>query len=129
MRSRVIAARKEPDRLQLTRIGRIEDRDSVAEHVPNIQVPAVPHHLHAVGPSANIGIGNVPQSLSNPLGRNSRFLGATRPLRERGEPQHAFSAIPPRDFHTLPSIRNTPTTSLHRLCPGPGHTLPPTEKR
>ena len=52
----VDAGGEEPDRPQPPRIGGVENRHTVAEHVADVDVTAVDHHLHAVRPSALIAV-------------------------------------------------------------------------
>ena len=62
MRARVRRRREEVERLQLARIARVEHRDAVAEHVADVEMAAVQHDLHAVGPAALIAVRQVPES-------------------------------------------------------------------
>jgi hypothetical protein len=57
MRPGRVSAREKTDRFQVARIRRIQYRDSIAEHVADINMPTVAHDLNAVRPSAKIGIG------------------------------------------------------------------------
>ena len=101
-----VSSGEEADRFQFARIGRIQDRDSVAEHVADIKMPAVEHHLNAVGPAANIAVREMTEALSDALRRNGvilrvRLQGAGRQCRET---QQTFSAIAPSDGrHVLTS--------------------------
>jgi hypothetical protein len=52
----LVPAVKKPDRFEPAWIGGVEDGDAVAEHVAHVEVAAVEHHLHAVGPAALIAV-------------------------------------------------------------------------
>ena len=69
----LIAGGEEADRLQPARIRGVEDRDAVAEHVADVDVAAVDHHLHAVGPAALIAVGQVADAAADALRRNRRL--------------------------------------------------------
>src|SRR5580704_4645006 len=99
-----IAAGEESDRLQFAWIRRVENRDSVAEHVADVEVPTVSHHLNAVRASANIAVGDMTEALSNTLRRNRGFLRARLPgiVCQRRKPQQTFSAIAPVDRRHVP---------------------------
>ena len=56
MRARVGAGGPEIHRLQIARIGSVDRRQAVAEHVADIDVAPVEHDLHAVRPPALIAI-------------------------------------------------------------------------
>jgi hypothetical protein len=66
----VLSCGEEIDRLQRTRIGRIQDCHAVAEHVSDIDVVPIEHHLHAVGASADVAVRDVLDALADALGRN-----------------------------------------------------------
>src|ERR1700686_2434224 len=100
MRASEISAGEKADRLQLARIRRIQNRDSVAEHVADIKMPPVEHHLNAIRPSTEIAEGQMMEALSDSLRwncgllRGTRFAGARR---QRRETQQAFQAIASSD--------------------------------
>ena len=71
----LVPAVKKPDRLQAARIGGVEDGDAVAEHVADVDVAAVQHHLHAVGPSALIAVGEMADAAAD-AGRRHVGVGA-----------------------------------------------------
>src|SRR6185436_13657737 len=57
-------------RLQVARVVRVEDRDAVAEHVADVDVLAVDHHLHRIGPPALVAVGDVLDALADALRRD-----------------------------------------------------------
>ena len=61
---------KKPTGFSLPRIGGVENRHAVAEHVADIEVAAVDHDLHAVGPAALIAVRDVPDAAADALRRN-----------------------------------------------------------
>jgi hypothetical protein len=65
-----VSASEEAHGPELARIGRIEDRHSVAEHVADIEMPAIKHDLNTIRPSANIAVGQMTQALSDTSRRN-----------------------------------------------------------
>ena len=73
----LVAGREEADRLQAARIGGVEDGDAVAEHVADIDMAAVDHHLHAVGPPALIAVGEVPDAAAD-AGRRDGAVALAR---------------------------------------------------
>src|SRR3954470_8463047 len=86
----VLSCGEEIDRLQRTRIGCVQDRHTVTEHVSDIDVLPVEHHLHAVGPSADVAIGDVLDALADAFGGNVclRSPCGPRPPRQRGGSEH-----------------------------------------
>jgi len=58
------------DRLQLARIGGVENRHAVAEHVADVNVFAVDHHLHTVRPAALVAVRDVLDAVPDTLRRN-----------------------------------------------------------
>ena len=69
-----ISAGEKVYRLQFSGIRRIKNRDSVAEHVADIKMPAVEHDLNAIRPSAKIAVGQMTEALPDALRRNCRLL-------------------------------------------------------
>src|SRR5258708_40024574 len=59
MRARVGACGPEIDGLQIARIRSIQRRQTVAEHMADVDVAPVEHDLHAIWASALVGIGNM----------------------------------------------------------------------
>ena len=83
MGPRKVSAREEADRLQIPWIGRIQNRDAVAEHVSDIKMTAIEHDLNAIRPSSDIAVGEMTEALADSLWRNgallrARFLGQRR---------------------------------------------------
>src|SRR2546421_241929 len=70
MGARVLAGGEEPDGLQVARVGRVQNGDAIAEHVSDVNVLFAGHHLNAVGPSADVAVGNVLDALPDSLRRN-----------------------------------------------------------
>src|SRR5436309_16123956 len=93
MRSGVVSAGEKAYRLQPARIRCIEDRHTVAEHVADIEVPAIDHNLHAVGPPTNVAVGNVLDTPANPLRRHGRIFCEAR--------AQAGDYIPEQRFHVF----------------------------
>ena len=60
MRAGVDSGGEEADRFQLARIGGVENRHAIAEHVADVDMAAVDHDLDAVGATALIAMGQVP---------------------------------------------------------------------
>src|SRR5438477_1289569 len=92
-----VSAGEEAHRLHLAWIRRIEDRDSVAEHVAHIQMLTVEHDLNAVRPSTDIAVGEMSEAFSGAFRRNRSFLRARLPG-GRGqccESNQTLSAIAP----------------------------------
>ena len=117
MRPRKVSAREKAHGLELARIGRIQNRDAVAEHVADVKMPPVEHDLNAVRPSADIAIGQMTEVLPDALRRNRTFLRAAHmpgPLRQGCQPQQTLHGIASSDsLHILLRLRRTPSTSLH----------------
>src|SRR5215471_6903172 len=100
MRARVISTRKEADRLQATRIGRIEYRQTIAEHVADVHVPAIDHNLHTIRAPTNVAVGNVFDTPANPLRRARGIFGCSRRLREirrRSQAKQCLHVFTPSD--------------------------------
>src|SRR5579862_9819671 len=98
---RIVTAREEADRLKAAWIRRIQNRYSVAEHVADIQVPAVQHDLNAVRPAANIAVGQMMETSPDALRRNYTFLRRVRPpeaIGQRCETQETFRTIASSDL-------------------------------
>ena len=76
VRAGVGARGEEADRLQAARIRGVENRHAIAEHVADVDVPAVDHDLHAVGTAALIAVRHVPDPPADAVRRNrgSRIL-------------------------------------------------------
>ena len=72
MRASVDSRGEEADRLQPARIGGVENRHAIAEHVADIDVAAVHHHLDAVGAPALIAVRQVPDAVPDALRWNGR---------------------------------------------------------
>jgi hypothetical protein len=112
-----VSAREEADRLQVAWIRRIENRYSVAEHVADIQMPAVEHDLNAVRPSAKIAVGQMTETFPDALRRNCTLLRGARlsgTIRQRCETKQTFHAIASSDIrHVFAPFSNTMKTSLH----------------
>ena len=70
MGARVLAGGEKARGFQVARVRRIQNGDAVAEHVPNVNVLFVDHHLYAVRPSADVAVGNVLDALPDSLRRN-----------------------------------------------------------
>ena len=64
---------EEADRLQPPRIGGVENRHAIAEHVADVDVAAVDHDLHAVGPAALIAVRQVPDPAPDAWRRDDCF--------------------------------------------------------
>ena len=79
MRARTGARGEEADRLQLTGIRGVENRDAIAEHVADVNMAAVDHDLDAVGAAALIAVRQVPDPAPDARRRNRR-LGRLPPL-------------------------------------------------
>jgi len=75
MRAGVDAGGEEADRLQPPRIGGVENRHTVAEHVADVDVTAVDHHLHAVRSSTLIAVRQVTNAPPDACGRHGRIRG------------------------------------------------------
>ena len=52
VRTRVVTAGKKPNRLQAPRVRSVQNRQAIAEHVPDIQMTPVQHDLDAIGMAA-----------------------------------------------------------------------------
>ena len=130
VRARVGAGREEADGLEAPRIGGVENRHAVAEHVADVEVLAVEHHLHAVGPAALVAIREVANLPADALGRHRRVhCGNGRAGRGRGrgsQRQQSFQM-----FAAGPCHRRKDSTPSRRWAtlwrPGrphaPGHRL------
>src|SRR5204863_457937 len=70
VRAREAARRPVMHRLEIPRVVRVEDGDAAREHVPDVDVLAVDHHLHRVGAPALITVGNVADALAYALRRD-----------------------------------------------------------
>ncbi len=73
----VDARGEEADRLQVPRVRRVENCHAIAEHVADIDMAAVDHDLNAVGATALIAVGQMPDAAPNALRRNRRFRSGT----------------------------------------------------
>ena len=86
----------EANRFQLTRILGVQNRHAVAEHVPDIDVAAVHHHLHAVWTSALVAVRQVPDPATDALRRNRASCGRARrerQARERRQTKQACQVV------------------------------------
>src|SRR6266853_979919 len=104
MRARTGPGGEEADRLQLPRIGGVENRHAIAEHVADVHVAAVDHDLYAVGAAALIAVRQVSDSAPDAVWRNGRLRSlsplSSGPGRQRQAPQrrqtqqafHVFTA-------------------------------------
>src|SRR5258708_4276102 len=94
-----VSAREETDRLRLARIRRVKNRDSVAEHVADIKMPAVEHDLNTVRPAPNIAVGQVTKAFFDAFRRDGTFLRSplTRTPGQRCATKETFPAIAPSD--------------------------------
>src|SRR5437764_908534 len=93
MRTRVVATRKKPNPFQPPRVRGIENRHTIAEHVADINVPAVDHDLHAVRVAANIAVREVADTPANALRWNRDWLGrpyGLRKVRRRSQTKQSF---------------------------------------
>ena len=114
MRARVIAAGKEPDRLQPPWVRRIENRQAIAEHVSNIKMIAVPHDLHTVRATADIAVCQMPDTAPDSFGRNCtsrRGLGRLRQVsqtRQSDKGFHLLAPIHPFNPWLIPSRASLP---------------------
>ena len=123
MRARVDAGREEADGLELPRVRGVENRDAVAEHVADVDVPPVDHHLDAVGPSALVAVGDVADPVPDALRRHHGIGRSVRSVRSRGrrggrgqrqQPLHPGSAS---DIHRKDStLFDRPGLTLWRSC-------------
>ncbi len=68
MRARVGACGPEIDGLQIARIRSIQRRQTVAEHMADVDVAPVEHDLHAIWASALVGIGNMLDAAADTFG-------------------------------------------------------------
>src|SRR6185503_1055762 len=75
MSAGVDARSEEADRLQAPRLRGVENRHPVAEHVADVNMAAVDHHLYAVRAAALIGVREVPDAPPDALRRNGRVRG------------------------------------------------------
>src|SRR5690242_9470248 len=111
MRAGKVSAGEKTDRLQFAWIRRIQNRDSVAEHVADVKMPAVEHHLNAIRPSAEVAIRHMMKPLPGPLRRNCSLLRGARlagTRRQRCETQQTFQAIASTDLHqSFPTCRSS----------------------
>src|SRR5690349_3965025 len=80
VRASAWACREECNGSELEGVARIENRHAVAEHVTDIDVRAIDHDLHAVGPPALIAVGEMTNALPDAL---RRHRGIRRPRRTR----------------------------------------------
>jgi len=81
MRTRQIAEGEVVHRLQTSRIRRVEDGEAIGEHVPDVHMPPVDHHLHRIRPPALVAVRDMADAPADALRRNVRF--ALRASRER----------------------------------------------
>ena len=97
---------KKPTGFSAARVRRVEDRDAVAEHVADVDVAAVDHHLHAVGPAANVAVGEVPDATADALGRDRLVLRQCRQRHGggRGNPKQALQMRAARDHGRSPPM-------------------------
>src|ERR1700679_592193 len=101
MRPGKVSASEEADRLRLARIRCIQNRNAVAEHVPDVKMPSVEHHLDAVRAPAKVAPGQMPEAIPNAFRRNhSLMFNARLPrrlfrkIRQPGGTQQTLRAIP-----------------------------------
>src|SRR5690242_6675561 len=99
MRPRVISSCKEAHRFETPRVGCVENGDAVAEHMTNIEVPAVHHNLYAVGTPSDIAIRYMSEAMPDSLLRNRRVLRRTIVL---GCPGRCSQSE--QRFHIFPAI-------------------------
>ena len=112
VRARQVAEGEVMHRLQVSRIGGIEDRQAVREHVPDIDVALVHHHLHRIRPAALVAIGDVADALADALRRDLGF--GLRPGAERHAGKRSEAEQAPQMFTTR---RHVPSSSSERpLC-------------
>ena len=89
MRAGAAAGGEEADRLQPARIRGVENRHAVAEHVADVDMAAVDHDLHAVGPAALIAVGQVADAAPDALRRNRRLWRLSPLVRQARAPARA----------------------------------------
>src|SRR6185312_10938099 len=126
----IVSAGEKADRLHFARVPGVEDRDAVAEHMANVEVSAVVHHLNAVGTPADVAPGEVFEATPNAFSRH-RFPGdggaglpSQLPAGQRESPgDEALRAIPAVDrAHALALTR--PYTNSGQPAQKPGTRLP-----
>src|SRR6266850_8444881 len=80
--------------LELPRVCRIQDRDAAAEHVSDVDMAPVDHHLHRVGAAALVAVRDMADAVADALRRDIGFrLGvrANRQATEGGERFQMFA--------------------------------------
>ena len=96
----VVASGKEPDRLETPGVRGIKNSETIAEHVPDIQVAPVRHDLHGVGPAANIAVCDMAETVAYTFRRNRRIfngsisLGKRENGRRRSHSEQSFQIFP-----------------------------------
>ena len=99
VRAREVAAGEEAHGLQPPRVAGVEDREAVAEHVADVEMPPVHHDLHAVGLAAEVAVRQVADAPADALWRHGRLGRGARRLqqRRRGQADERLQVIPPRE--------------------------------
>src|SRR3989442_552969 len=98
MRAGIDARGEEADGLQPARIGGVENRHPIAEHVADINMAAVDHDLYTIRPAALIAVRQVPDPAPDALRRNGRVGSGARSRRQARQgrqtqqPAHVFAA-------------------------------------
>ncbi len=125
-----VPAVKKPDRLEAPRIGGVENRHAVAEHVADVEVLAVEHDLHAVGPAALIAIREVADLPADAVGRHRRVHGGNGQAgggrgrgSQREQPLQMFAAGPCHKRKDSTPSRRWATLWRPRRLHAPRHRL------
>ena len=126
MRAGILPGGDEVDRLQFARIGGVENGHAVAEHMPDIEVFPVDHHLHAVRAPADVAVGKMLDAVADAFERHSGALRGRR-RRKSGDgckSEHALQlraaadlrhGIPPRRVGVFSGSSRTATVPLHHV--------------
>src|ERR1700691_6272737 len=111
MRASVISPGEKADRLEPAWIRSIKNRDSIAEHVADVKMPAVEHDLNAIRPAAEVAVRQMLKTLSDTLWMNRGLLRRSRlpgTRHQRRETQQTFHAIASSDcLHALAICRSS----------------------
>src|SRR6266403_129850 len=91
-----ISAGKKADGLDPAWISGIKNGQTITEHVADIEMPTIQHHLNTVRPASNVAIGHMTNAVSDALRRN-RLLRHVRDGRQTHQGLYMFAAI--HGFH------------------------------
>src|SRR5678815_3160814 len=75
--ARVVATGEEAYGLQPPGIGRVQNRDAIAEHMSDVKMPSVDHDLHAIRMSSDVAVRDMTDSPAEAASGHRRIFAET----------------------------------------------------